>query len=401
MCAVNIKQLFLTILCSVFFVTDANNTQIVNTNFDQSGPLLAVVLMVKNEGPVIQATLEPYLKGGVTSVVILDTGSTDDTIQKAREILKKYRVDGYIFEQPFVDFATSRNYAIQCAEEVLPNAVFFLMPDAEWYMHNVSGLLDYCASIANQQILSCVVRIGNDYQSFYTPRLFRAHCGVCFEGVVHEVLNNVSYIQVPHDIYFELKVSPEGHKKSYNRWFRDRDLLLAENEKNPNNPRTLFYLAQTCSCIGDHEEAAFWYEKRCETPGWDEENYMARYRLAQVYEAMNDWQSALQNYLLAYDMRRSRAEPLIAIAQHYWNTGNYPLCYVFSKASLEIPCPEHDLLSVEKQLYDCTRYDLLGRAAGLIGYYELGEWAVRKALEAAPDCAHLHYNLSLYLGRKR
>lgn len=401
MCKVNYKILFLTILCSLFFVADANVSQTVDTHCDQSGPLLSVVLMVKNEGPVIQATLEPYLKGGVTSFVILDTGSTDDTIPKAYEIFKQYGVKGYIFEQPFVDFATSRNYAIQCAEEVLPNAVFFLMPDAEWYMHNVNGLLNYCASIAEQSVLSCVVRIGNAYSSFYTPRLFRAHCGIQFEGVVHEVLNHISTVQVPNHIYFELKVSPEGHKKSYNRWFRDRDLLLAENEKNPNNPRTLFYLAQTCSCIGDNESALLWYTKRCEIVGWDEENYMARYRLAQVYEAMDDWENALSNYLLAYDMRRSRAEPFIAISQHYWNTGNYPLCYVFSKASLEIPCPEQDLLCVEKQLYDCTRYDLLGRAAGLIGYYELGEWAVRKALEAAPNSAHLHYNLSLYLGRKR
>ena len=50
----------------------------------------------------------------------------------------------YIMEEPFVDFATSRNRALDLAEQIFVNNSFLLMLDAEWYTHNVSELIDFC-----------------------------------------------------------------------------------------------------------------------------------------------------------------------------------------------------------------------------------------------------------------
>ena len=49
-----------------------------------------------------------------------------------------------IRQEPFVDFATSRNRGLVLTEENFPNAEFMLMLDAEWYMHGIKDLLQFC-----------------------------------------------------------------------------------------------------------------------------------------------------------------------------------------------------------------------------------------------------------------
>ena len=47
----------------------------------KTDPLLVAVLMVKNEAPVMEMTLQPLVDAGITDYLIYDTGSTDNTIQ--------------------------------------------------------------------------------------------------------------------------------------------------------------------------------------------------------------------------------------------------------------------------------------------------------------------------------
>jgi hypothetical protein len=47
----------------------------------QADPLLVAVLMIKNEEPVMQMTLQPLVDAGITDFFIYDTGSTDQTIE--------------------------------------------------------------------------------------------------------------------------------------------------------------------------------------------------------------------------------------------------------------------------------------------------------------------------------
>ncbi|MBI2353073.1 glycosyltransferase [Candidatus Dependentiae bacterium] len=226
---------------------------------------LVVVIMIKNEAKVIEQTLQPYVDGGVTRLVILDTGSTDETIEKVQQFfLKNPQVEAYLFEQPFVNFEVSRNHALKCAQETFKDDCFLFMPDAEWYMQNVSGLRDFCYDhIHNSSGISYSVKIKDktDNLNFYTQRLFKAHKGVFFQGVVHEAINIAPMMRVPEDIYILWNPSADGCDKSYIRWQRDRDLLLKELEKNPHDTRNTFYLAQTYDCLNDLENAILWYKK--------------------------------------------------------------------------------------------------------------------------------------------
>ena len=120
--------------------------------------------------------------------------------------------------------------ALELAEKAFPNAVFMLMPDAEWYMHDVDKLLELCEYEAHKTgddaPHSYLVNIHSPTLDFYTQRLLRCSAHIRFVGVVHESPPVGSPYKLPRNIYFELSPSRYGHQKSQKRWVRDRDLLL-------------------------------------------------------------------------------------------------------------------------------------------------------------------------------
>ena len=353
--------------------------------------------MVKNEEAVIQQTLERFLDK-VVGFLIFDTGSQDNTITHAQEFIDAHGItNGYIKQEPFVDFATSRNRALDLAEEKFPNADFIISVDAEWYLDNLEGLLKFCKEHKNDTSACYLVRLTSPGLDFYSTVLIRSHT---------KTLNHYTEQKVPADVCFQLNPTRHGIAKSVDRWVRDRDLLRAAYKKNPNNTRTLFYLAQTYACLGDWENACIFYKKRVQLSGWDEEDYIARYRLADAVEHAHQtnpnhtWSQAMACYLAAYEMRPHRAEPLVRIAHHYLQTDNHRMCYLFARRAVELPYPENDILFVENYLYDYLRYDILGRCAWYVGEFDVGEQAVRSALDYFPDAPHLHQNLACYIVRR-
>lgn len=368
---------------------------------------LVIVLMVKNEEKVMRATLKDFVESELKSYFIFDTGSTDKTIKVTQDYFNEKGIkSAYIMQEPFIDFATSRNRALQLAEEKFPNATFILMLDAEWYINNTKGLIEFCKQHVDEiDVKSYSIRIVGNID-FWHCRLFRTKSGIQFVGAVHEVPNIVTRDRLPRDIYFEYRPSEEGGRKSVKRFERDKELLLKSYNDDPNNSRTTFYLAQTYHSLNDLINAYKYYEIRSKQPGWDEENYETFYRLgnitADLCKTNNNfnWAMAFDYYTTAYKMRPHRAEPLIKIAEHYWPT-NIPLCFIFAKRAMDFPYPENELLFVDKWIYDYYRYALVSMSAWWVGEYDLGEIATRKAMQVAPNVLFLYQNLVSYLERKK
>ena len=91
-------------------------------------PLLSLVMIVKNEADTIQKVLESTIKT-IDRYTILDTGSTDNTIDIIRSTFKD--VPGNIYTEPFVDFSTSRNRAIELDNN---KSTFILMLSGNEYI---------------------------------------------------------------------------------------------------------------------------------------------------------------------------------------------------------------------------------------------------------------------------
>ncbi|MGC2310065.1 MAG: glycosyltransferase [Candidatus Babeliaceae bacterium] len=390
------KSLFIKNICltSIFFYFTLQAIE---------NSLLAVVLMVKNEESVIINTLRSYSDQGLTHFLVFDTGSEDKTVQLVKNFFETNKnIIGVLLQEPFIDFSTSRNHALDEAEKIFPDAQFLLMPDAEWYLHNGQELIDFCKDQYNLDSEAYLVRLIGERLDFYTPRLIRRKSGVRFCGPVHEATDRVISLKVPQDIFFKLKVGKSGIQKSAQRWHRDLEILLKEYEKKPHDPRTLFYIGQTYECLGELKKAFDFYEKRRTQSGSYEESFETLYRLGRVTNilAATDtsftWEQAFNYYIQAYTLMPHRAEPLVAIADHYWPSC-IPLCFLFARRAVELPYPTNDTLFIDKALYEYDRYELLSRCAWHVGEYEIGEYATRMAL-GVRETSHLYHNLAYYLG---
>lgn len=133
-----------------------------------------------------------------------------------------------------------------------------------------------------------------------------------------------------------------------------------------------------------------------------EEAYEAKFRMGRVANYMkHPWEEVQQHWLDAHAFLPSRAEPLYAIANHYFQQGrNYPLAFLFAQRASQIPFPAHLRLFIDKPVYDFKSHDLLGIVSYYVGELEVGEKAVRKALTVRPGDTRLQKNLGFYL-RKR
>lgn len=403
---------FISMIMLPYFYLCAEN--IFYKNSDDN--LLTVVIMVKNEVDVIIPTLQSFIDAGITHYLVFDTGSTDGTQSKARECFDSYGFEhAYIIEEPFVDFATSRNRALDLAEQIFVNTTFFLMLDAEWYTHNVEELLRYCAQHKHYIPPHCsgscyLIRLLTVQDSInnYIPRLMRRAGNARYEGVVHESINHNASGILPDSIYFEYKPAKSGRDKSKNRCKRDYDLLKKRYDQDPTDTRNLFYLGQTCQFLDDWEQAIFFYYKRLELGEISEEKYLAAYRIACAIEhlieipedninnSVYSWEDALRFYLMAHNMLPYRAEPLFRIACYYIRHNYHAVAYLFASRAAQLPYPQNNGLFIETKIYDFLRYDILGQCALYAGEYIIGKNAVLKALEYSPDTPHLHHNLSVY-----
>ncbi len=364
--------------------------------------LIAVALMVKNEAVAIQATLYSMFKAGIRDYFILDTGSTDNTIDIIHAFFKRHQVNGYVKQEPFIDFATSRNRTLELAEEYFSHIPFMLMPDAEWSLRNGKALMALCQQEINSQDALYTITIKIHSTEFRTSRLFRTANCIRFTGVVHEIPDpSLTRVKIPSFIYFQADPTQIGFHKSKQRWQQDLHLLLNAYQNNPLDARNTFYLAQTYESLGDFDHAYHYYQRRAELTGWDEETFITFLRLghlARKNSLINEsskWPTARDYFLKAYALRSHRIEPLIEIANYYW-PDNIPACYLFAKAAYHQPYPSNEMHTVDNEIYQYTRYEIMSRCAWHVGEFALGEEATLLALKAKPGTPHLLNNLNLY-----
>jgi tetratricopeptide (TPR) repeat protein len=377
------KLLYIIALCSTLCI--------------QTDPVLVAVLMVKNEEAVMELTLQPLVDAGIKDFLIYDTGSSDNTIQITQDFFIKNQIPNFVIEQgEFIDFATSRNRALELTELYFPDATFMLMLDAEWILHNGTDLLKFCEQEKNALELVYAIQVQGLNIDFSHARLFRCKKNIKFIGKVHEFPSVVFQKKVSDLLYFELSSTHYQNQKSTARWLRDCDLLLQQLKQDPKNARIAYYLAQTYFCLKDWENAAKWYEYRVAMSGDDEENFLAMFALAATYQILNNKEQAITTYLKAFCIRPHRAEPLIRLAEYYYSLQSYHLCYLFARHACTMAYPYQDASPIEKWSYDFIRYNLLSATASIFGDFALGKQATLKALQSCPNEQYLHDNLKYY-----
>jgi hypothetical protein len=164
------------------------------------------------------------------------------------------------------------------------------------------------------------------------------------------------------------------------------DLLLAKVERNPEDVRSAYILAQAYFDSGDFVNARKWYARQAEMGGVsDEWIYIALLRVAESMAQLDaPWPEVQNAYLRAWEFRPTRAEPLHHIARWYREQQRYRLGYLFAERAAQIPLPEEDTLIPYPDIYAWGTADEQAICASWIGKHAEAFTLCRRLL-ARPD----------------
>ena len=370
---------------------------------------IACVMMLKNEEERIGVTLDS-LRNQVDGIIVFDTGSTDRTLEILQKFSQEESIPLHLKVGEFVDFSTSRNELLDYADTLEYDLLLQL--DCNDELQTKTPLREITSKLP-QNFDAFIVKLHWVIPTIYDneimyPRLIRSRSGWRYRGVVHEWLahptkQNQIYEETKHHIVL-FQDRSKGCASSSIRHRKDYDLLLREYKKDVKNPdpRTVFYLAQTCHSIQKYDEAYYYSYLRVNMQGFHEEIYESYMRMADCANRLNhDYRDVIKLYLMACEHMTSdnirmpiRDEPLVKIAELYLSHGFAQLGYLFARRACDVPFPA-SLLSIDKEVYNYKRWHLLGRLAFYAGELKVGKQACEIAIKMRNQQID-HDNLKIY-----
>lgn len=324
-------------------------------------PAICLNMIVRNEAHVVHEVLDsvaPY----ISSWVIVDTGSDDGTQDVIRNHMSALGIPGELHERPWRDFGHNRSEALTLARG---HGDYIWVIDADDLLVGTPDFSELTADVYQLQY-------GPDV-TYWRRQLFRDGLDWRYTGVVHEYAHcdgPITDQRLEGDYYINSR-RLGGRNLDPQKYARDAELLLAEVQRNPDDPRSVFYLAQSYFDYNDMASARTWYQRRAEMAGYDEEIYYSLNRVGETMSRLGEpWPDVQDAHLRAWEFRPSRAEPLYAIARRYRTDKRYQLGYLFAERAAKIPLPEHDMLFVGSEVYTWRALDEQAVCASWIGKHE-------------------------------
>lgn len=250
--------------------------------------LISIGMMVKNESKYLRKCLESLqpIRDVVSSeLIIVDTGSTDNTVEIAKEFTDKV----YFYEW-HNNFSEIRNIVINhCSGE------WIFIIDGDEILEKSEYIIDFFKSEEYKRWNTvCLVaksfttfEFDRDYSLLMTPRIFKNDGDFHYEGSVHNqpIYKTPLYAidsQLLH--YGYISNDKELMERKFNRTSK---ILKEELKKNPKNVYYIFQLSISYSMHGDLEkglEEAVKAYKIIKCDKLDEELYKYVFiHLAQMY----------------------------------------------------------------------------------------------------------------------
>jgi glycosyltransferase involved in cell wall biosynthesis len=309
---------------------------------------LCLNMIVKNEAARIVRALDSAAQF-IDCYAITDTGSTDDTPKVIKEYFAAHNIPGHVQHAPFKDWSQARNAALIGARSMIPRFGwdYALLMDADMELRvkdfdKFSKSLETGALAYDMEQRAGSLHYGN-------RRLVSAKAKGLYKGVTHEYLDVETGGLIPAEAaYFDDHADGSNRPEKYKR---DIELLLGGLDKEPDNSRYYYYLAQSYRDAGEIEKAMEWYRKRVAAGGWAEEQWSAQVNLATCYKDKGDQDGFVREMLVAYNMRPTRAEALYDLARHFrMKDDQQSIAALFAEVGMSIP-RTNDLLFVNDMVY--------------------------------------------------
>ena len=334
------------------------------------GKKLCLCMIVKDEAAILRETLE-HFSDFVDTMVVVDTGSTDDTIAIAKS------KGAHVQAVPWKGFGASRTRAMDIAKEHcrklgldLANT-WLLIADADDRIEGLSALMFRTALDALHPADAYDLTIELAELRWTRPQLLRASAPWSYRGVLHE------YVDSTAPLSRQLFVGPRyvaSHRGSRSndpqKYARDAEVLekaFADESDEGLRARYAFYCAQSHRDAGNIPLARHWYQIRFSLgSGYSAERWHAALCLGRLFLAQDEPQS-VHWYMRAWELDPIRAEPLVDLARHYRLTHRPAMALMHALAASTLPVASG--LFVEEEIY---RWQALDEVA--CAYFNLGQY---------------------------
>jgi glycosyltransferase involved in cell wall biosynthesis len=341
--------------------------------------LICLCMIVKNAGSLFEQVLTENLPH-FDEWCILDTGSTDGTQDVIKRVLSsKY---GALYEEPFINFRDSRN---RCLELAGTSCKFLLMLDDTYVVQGqLRGFLEKVRG--DQFSESFCICIQSHDSEYFSNRILKSSNKLRYKYTIHEVVEPNVAVTVPHYIArIKDYTNDYMQNRTNTRKEKDLELLFKEVREDPNDPRHLYYIAQTYSCLENHEKKAEYFLKRVNHPveGYTQEKFDACFELARTYnfKLNKDWETCEKFYKQSSEIDPSRPEPYYFMGIHWYLQKDFRTAYGYFKKGFEVGYPIDKQFSLKPTLSFHYLPKFLAEVCYYIGDHEIGEKASKLFLE--------------------
>ena len=305
--------------------------------------------MIKNESAIIERCLAhatPY----VDAIAVLDTGSTDDTVQRCEAYLASTKKPFLVGTEPFKNFGHNRTASFHVAQRLCESlswdatTTYALAVDADMVIKPQVAFFQHPLTANGYNLIQ-----ENGHMKYYNTRLMKcSHPWTCV-GATHEYWSGDPTEKLSYDLFY-IDDKNDGGCKS-DKFDRDVRLLTEDLKADPKNGRTHYYLGQSLKDLGRFDEAIEMFKKRIELGGWVEEVWYAHLQIGRCYDHKGD--EHMMEYWMnkAFNVRQTRAEPLYHLTKYFREKSQHFKAYHYYLLGRNIPYPD-DVLFVETNVYN-------------------------------------------------
>lgn len=321
---------------------------------------ISLCMIVKNEVDVLERCLIS-VKDLVDEIIIVDTGSTDDT----EKIARKYTQHVFSF-QWIDDFSAARNFAFSKASM---DYCMWLDADDVIEEQDKAGFLDFKRALSpDTDIVMMRYNTGFDEAGsptfwYYRERLIKNNRGYLWEGAVHEVITPSGNI-----VYSDLSVS---HKKLH-PGDPDRNLNIYKHmldEGRVLGARENYYYARELYYHGMFQEALEVFQRFLSSKdAWIENKIEACIMISKCCREIGDSSGALRALLASLEYDSPRAEVCCDIGSYFIESRQYEIAIFWYETASK--CSKNFMRGgfINPDCYDyipalqlCVCYDRLGQ----------------------------------------
>jgi glycosyltransferase involved in cell wall biosynthesis len=297
----------------------------------------SLAMIVRNNEDVLGQTLAG-VQEFIDEIIIVDTGSTDDTISVA----KSYGAKVYEFEW-IDDFAAARNYSFSKAtgDWIMWLDSGDIIPDESIEaFKKLKRSVTICDPKSDAEMICSVLNRGIDkngtiQSSFMTVRLLKRSANPIWKGAVHECP------YTDNEVAYGAEGCVVNDPIAFGSTATDRNLRILERliAEGDNSPRTRYYHGVELMSLQRFEEAIEALDRYLELGDFTWQYYDALTQQAKCHNALAQSSKAAEALLQAIYFDPTRAEAFVMLGDAYYAKGEWKRALPFYQAvtGMEIP----------------------------------------------------------------